>query len=126
MWQDRLKEIIDYKKLPYIKVSVSGIEAHILTLGVEGKDSDVARINSALESLITQLLKDQREKDFKKILDGLISFTEKPLGTIEGDVCDWNKPSVFAGNYSPQELENKVVKRIKETFNEILNSPEPK
>ena len=79
-----------------------------------------------LETFIASLLKKQRDDDLKKILNGLTLFTEKPIGTIEGDLCDWNKPSVFAHNYSPQELQDKVVERIKEIFNEIPNAPEPK
>ena len=76
------------------------------------------------ETFITSLLKKQRDDDLKKILNGLTLFTEKPIGTIEGDLCDWNKPSVFAHNYSPQELQDKVVERIKEIFNEIPNAPD--
>lgn len=66
-------------------------------------------------------LKNQREDDLIKIIDGLTKFTAEPIGDIEGDLCDWNKPSVFANNYSPAELQEKVVKRIKDIF-VILNS----
>ena len=77
-----------------------------------------------IETETEKLLKQQRENNFKKILDGLTIFTAKPIGTIEGDLCDWNKPSVFASNYSPRELQDKVVKRIEDILTEI-NAPEP-
>ena len=72
-----------------------------------------------IEQKLKEACKEQRENDFDKIIKGLTVFTEKPIGTIEGDVCDWNKPSVFAYNYSPAELQNKVVKRIKDVLSEL-------
>lgn len=54
------------------------------------------------------------------ITKNLKTFTEKPLGTIESDLCDWNKPSAFAYNYSPEELQDKVIKRIEEIFDYLI------
>ena len=69
-----------------------------------------------LHTFIESLLKTQRENDLDKIIKGLTLFTEEPIGDIEGDICDWNRPSVFAYNYTPEELQCKVVSRIKSIF----------
>jgi len=69
---------------------------------------------------VEQIRKEAYEKaieDIKvKIIKGLSIFTEKPLGTIESDLCDWDKPSTFAHNYSPAELQNTIIKRVNEIF----------
>lgn len=54
------------------------------------------------------------------IAEALTDFTTKPTGTIEGDLCDWNKPSVFAANYSPAELQKKVVERVLYTLDYLI------
>ena len=50
----------------------------------------------------------------------LTDFTTKPIGTIEGDVCDWNQPSVFAANYTPAELQKRVVQRVLDTLDYLI------
>ncbi|MFA5772918.1 MAG: hypothetical protein WC974_09335 [Thermoplasmata archaeon] len=63
-----------------------------------------------------RIAKEYAEEMKDKLIKSLTVFTEKPIGTIEGDLCDWNSPSVFTHNYSPEELQKAVVKRINETF----------
>jgi len=54
------------------------------------------------------------EKIVQKIIKGL---TDPGLG-IEAHFCDWNRPSKWVVYTTPQEVEEWVVKRIKEIVSE--------
>ena len=50
------------------------------------------------------------EKITKIMIEGLTEFTKKPIGTLEGDLCDWNKPTQFA--CKPIDIQNRVKERL--------------
>ena len=115
-WQEELKKIV-YKLSPEGNISKQATSV-LPELIPYIKYSDA-------KTFIASLLEQQRDDDFKKIINGLAIFTEKPIGDIESDLCDWNKPGIFASNYTPQELQDKVIERIKKV-KMILNTPELK
>ena len=59
-----------------------------------------------------------------QLIKSLTNFSEKPLGTIEGALCDWNAPSAFASNFTPQQVQDIVVREIEKVFDYILQKQE--